>query len=321
MKLSEKLIKLRKEKGLSQEEFGNKINVSRQAISKWENDETKPDIEKIQEIVKIFGTSFEYLLNDEIEDFKDNTEIPNKKNRIKFIFKIVLVILCIYILFCVYKFIAFYKFYLTANSFEAENYIIRNHQVSHFNYSGKNSSDIDTYFYEKKIGNKYIQEFYDYIASNPNENKMVPVTIDYCDFDTGMNYSLDLDITTGKYTCNISSVNLSSEELLEGMKESNIIKNRVLGTIPSGFKEIFLASINPQYYYVDIFNRQYRKFYHFNNQKTIVQLSVEGLMEYVTYMDDNSSHHYSYSYDFEQNHFNNFVEPLEQYKDKIIFKE
>ena len=36
MKLSEKLIKLRKEKGLSQEEFGEAINVSRQAVSKWE---------------------------------------------------------------------------------------------------------------------------------------------------------------------------------------------------------------------------------------------------------------------------------------------
>ena len=73
MKLSEKIIKLRKEKGLSQEEFGDKINVSRQAVSKWENDETKPDIDKIQEIVKKFDVSFEYLLNDEIEVFaKEN---------------------------------------------------------------------------------------------------------------------------------------------------------------------------------------------------------------------------------------------------------
>lgn len=77
MKLNEKLIKLRKENGLSQEEFGNEINVSRQAVSKWENQETKPDIDKIQEIGKRFNVSFDYLLNDEIE------ELENKENTTK----------------------------------------------------------------------------------------------------------------------------------------------------------------------------------------------------------------------------------------------
>lgn len=49
MKFGEKIIKLRKEKGLSQEEFGDKINVSRQAVSKWENGETKPDTDKYKD--------------------------------------------------------------------------------------------------------------------------------------------------------------------------------------------------------------------------------------------------------------------------------
>lgn len=319
MKLSEKLIKLRKENGLSQEEFGNKINVSRQAISKWENDETKPDIDKIQEIVKNFGTSFDYLLNDEIEEFKVTTEIPNKRKKVKVIYKIILGILIAYLLFCTYKFIAFYKFYLTANNFEAENYVVRNHQFVHHNYGGL---DIDSYVYEKKVGNKYIVEIYDYTDSNPNEDKSAPVTITYFDYDSGRGYSLDSDITTGKYICDTRSVSLTSEELLEGMKESNIIlRNRIFATIPSGFKEIFLASINPQYYYVDIFNYQYKKFYHFNNQKTIVQLSAIGVIEYITFINDSSSQQYSYSYDFEQDHFKNFVEPLEKYKDRIIFDE
>lgn len=78
MKLNEKLIKLRKENNLSQEEFGNIINISRQAVSKWENGETKPDIDKIQEIGKYFNLSFDYLLNDEIE-----TPEPVVKNEIK----------------------------------------------------------------------------------------------------------------------------------------------------------------------------------------------------------------------------------------------
>ena len=79
MKLEDKLIKLRKEKGISQEELGNEINVSRQAISKWELGQTKPDIEKLKDIAKFYNKSYEYLLNDELdEDIKIEN---NKKDR------------------------------------------------------------------------------------------------------------------------------------------------------------------------------------------------------------------------------------------------
>ena len=127
MKLSEKLIKLRKEKGLSQEEFGNEINVSRQAVSKWENDETKPDIEKIQEIVKKFNVNYEYLLNDEVEKVETSTDTFNEKKikvKRKTIFKILIIIFSIYLIFFIYKFIAFYKLYSLANSFSEENYFM-----------------------------------------------------------------------------------------------------------------------------------------------------------------------------------------------------
>ena len=70
----EKIIKLRKEKGLSQEEFGNAINVSRQAISKWESEQTKPDIDKLKEIAKFFDVSYDYLLNDEIDNIEKDEE-------------------------------------------------------------------------------------------------------------------------------------------------------------------------------------------------------------------------------------------------------
>ena len=127
MKLSEKLIKLRKEKGLSQEEFGNEINVSRQAVSKWENDETKPDIEKIQEIVKKFNVNYEYLLNDEVEKVETSTDTFNEKKikvKRKTIFKILIIIFAIYLIFFIYKFMAFYKLYSLANSFSEENYFM-----------------------------------------------------------------------------------------------------------------------------------------------------------------------------------------------------
>ena len=79
MKFSEKIIQIRKENGLSQEEFGNKINVSRQAISKWESEQSQPEVEKVKEISKTFGVSIEYLLNDEVDKVENEGKKENKK--------------------------------------------------------------------------------------------------------------------------------------------------------------------------------------------------------------------------------------------------
>ena len=83
MKLYEKIIKLRKEKGLSQEEFGNAINVSRQAVSKWESEQTKPDIDKLKDIAKFFDVSYDYLLNDEIDNIEETKKESSKKINVK----------------------------------------------------------------------------------------------------------------------------------------------------------------------------------------------------------------------------------------------
>jgi len=68
MKLADKLIALRKENGWSQEDFAEKLDVSRQAISRWENGTALPDAQNILRISKLFGVSADYLLNDEYED-------------------------------------------------------------------------------------------------------------------------------------------------------------------------------------------------------------------------------------------------------------
>lgn len=68
MKFNEKLINLRKEKGLSQEEFGNILAVSRQSVSKWELGQVKPDVDKIKVICEFYNVTFDYLLNDNIEE-------------------------------------------------------------------------------------------------------------------------------------------------------------------------------------------------------------------------------------------------------------
>lgn len=67
MKLSDKLIELRKEKGWSQEDFAEKLEVSRQAISRWENGTALPDAQNILRISKLFNVTADYLLNDDYE--------------------------------------------------------------------------------------------------------------------------------------------------------------------------------------------------------------------------------------------------------------
>ena len=66
--LSEKLYQLRKKSGLSQEQLAEQINVSRQAISKWESGSAFPESEKLIIISNYFGVSVDYLLKNEVED-------------------------------------------------------------------------------------------------------------------------------------------------------------------------------------------------------------------------------------------------------------
>ncbi|MBE6624728.1 MAG: helix-turn-helix domain-containing protein [Ruminococcaceae bacterium] len=75
MKFSDKIMTLRKRKGWSQEELANQLDVSRQAIYKWESGLTTPELEKIKRLTEIFDTTFEDLLNDEKELVLDKKEV------------------------------------------------------------------------------------------------------------------------------------------------------------------------------------------------------------------------------------------------------
>jgi transcriptional regulator with XRE-family HTH domain len=65
MTLGQKLKEIRKRFGLSQEALAEIMNVSRQAITKWENDGGLPDVSNLQALSKVFGITVDYLLNDE----------------------------------------------------------------------------------------------------------------------------------------------------------------------------------------------------------------------------------------------------------------
>ena len=67
MIFADKLIDLRKKSGWSQEELAEKLNVSRQAVSKWEGAQSVPDMSRIIQLSELFGVSTDYLLKDSLE--------------------------------------------------------------------------------------------------------------------------------------------------------------------------------------------------------------------------------------------------------------
>ena len=69
MKLNEKIKTYRKIFDLSQEQLAEKLNVSRQVITKWESDNGLPDIENLKSLSKTFNVSIDYLLNEDEEIF------------------------------------------------------------------------------------------------------------------------------------------------------------------------------------------------------------------------------------------------------------
>lgn len=108
MAFSNKLYSLRKQKGLSQDELGSKLNVSRQTISKWELGETTPELEKLIALGDFFEISLDELVMDvkakestkteplvmnRLETIIDSIDRENVKMYTKKISKIVLIIM------------------------------------------------------------------------------------------------------------------------------------------------------------------------------------------------------------------------------------
>ena len=120
MTIGEKIYKLRSEKGISQETMAFDLGVSRQAVSKWETDQSLPDLDKIKLLSDYFEVSIDYLVKDiEIEKVNQTIEnVPiieektNKKydsNKIKRIVKMMLktsivltIMYLVYYLICVF---------------------------------------------------------------------------------------------------------------------------------------------------------------------------------------------------------------------------
>lgn len=83
MNFNEKLIELRKSKGLSQDELGNKLGVSRQTISKWELAQSYPDFQRLVLISDYFGLSLDALVKDiDVQDIREKNLSEKQLNEI-----------------------------------------------------------------------------------------------------------------------------------------------------------------------------------------------------------------------------------------------
>ena len=68
MTLSEKMIALRKQQGLSQQDLAERLGLSRQAVSRWETGAVQPTADSVRSLCQVFQVSADYLLNDDLDD-------------------------------------------------------------------------------------------------------------------------------------------------------------------------------------------------------------------------------------------------------------
>ena len=119
MNFPEKLLTLRKAKGMTQEQLAEKLDVTRQSISKWESGQAVPELEKIAALSTIFDVTTDYLLkSSEIDDLSVKTEmlesrqqqlfLLEKKHRLRF--ALAMYGAAVYSLFLAFYFISHYYF-------------------------------------------------------------------------------------------------------------------------------------------------------------------------------------------------------------------
>lgn len=103
--LGERILKLRKKQGLSQEQLGEQVNVTRQTISNWELNETAPNPDQLKLLSKALNVSIDELLDNERKEVLMN-KVSNTEKLAGMIIKILKVFGVIFIIYIVFIVIA-----------------------------------------------------------------------------------------------------------------------------------------------------------------------------------------------------------------------
>lgn len=190
---SEKLYELRKEKGFSQEELAEKLNVARQTISKWENGTTNPDTNNLIELSKIFEISIdEFVGNDSFIKDDEIKEKDSSKNKIikRIIIIALILVLLIYLIMIGVRWGIIYSFRINMVKKEQNDLNNYGYHVSEVGFSnGMNSKW--KFMQAQRNGDKLIIEHYDTnFTMEKTEYEPDKVRIEY--YDRNDYYDIDL---------------------------------------------------------------------------------------------------------------------------------
>ena len=79
--IGKRICDLRKAKGMKQEELAQRLDISGQAVSKWENDQTCPDVSLLPRLAEVFGVTTDYLLTGEQEQTPPVRIVPEEERK------------------------------------------------------------------------------------------------------------------------------------------------------------------------------------------------------------------------------------------------
>lgn len=268
MKLGEKILNYRKKLGLSQEELGDKVGVSRQTVSKWEIGQTVPELEKMILLAKEFETTIDELVKDESESEENDKQVKSEKQKnntsnIKLVNCILIIaITCIGIFLGIilYRFLMVKtfsdKFLEIGMEKNADGYNVKiyNYKISEIVWNeeyGTVTTSKDEYIYN--LGNKYKKLYGGWIK---------PVRIEYLDEDTNEYYDIDCVNKTYK-KLEVSQLDIEARRELTGkdlMIQDEIVKSLNLFTKKGVFEittdfDYNIDLINGNEYSIN--NRQY----------------------------------------------------------------
>ena len=284
MSFGENLINLRKQKGWSQDDLANNLNLSRQAISKWENDTSKPDIDNIEKISKIFSVTIDDLLNNDVVKDKAvtlNVKKQEKKAKAINIIKcMIIAVIILYIINVIFKF---------ASLLIIVNGIQKYANLSNYHYV------IKTY-----EGNRLIEKeecwFKDGISKTENtiyktnsENEVVDTCINYNE-KYGYIYN-GKNVTKLNYNEYIMFNNMFDKGFQLYFRLPNEIKNvNIFKIIKKSFSKYGIA--------IEFGNEKIS----INTDNSFLILNKENLLPLYKYNYDNKKKKdYIYSYEFEVN--------------------
>ena len=220
--LGEKLLNARKEKGLSQEELADKINVSRKSIHLWESGKILSELENIINLCNVLDITTDKLTN-------GLDIIKNKKSKIKFKKVFILIILIIIFLFfniTIYRFSIIHKI---NNNVDKYNNLSNYHYVL-TTYKMKNENVID--LFENNI--YYKDGIYKEVMTENNKE----IGIIWIDFNQKEGYTVNLtDKTISQLNLN-EKVAISKEDGIYNLRESvtdcnNIMVEIILSLSPN----------------------------------------------------------------------------------------